>query len=122
MKKKLIFVCEFFLPEYIRRFNFSFFKKKGFDVYIVDLRYIVFPHYRKKINYSFKNFLFKYICIKKISDWNSLKSKLNNKYTFFWKHYYSLNFITLKISIDISKFFFFKTYNDNYTIDFKKKI
>lgn len=122
MKKKLILVFEFFLPEHIRRFNLSFFKKKGFDVYIVDLRYIIFPHYRKKINYSFKNFFFKYICIKKISDWNSLKSKLNYKYTFFWKQYDSVNFITLKISIDISNFFFLKHIMISILSILKKKI
>lgn len=121
MKKKLVFVFSLFLHEYLKRFKVSFFKKKGFDLYIINLNHIIHPHYKNNDIFFNKKKGFKYFYVKKLSDWYFLKKKFDYKNTFFWCHFHPVNIISFKIALDISKFKFFRTYNDGYTVNYKKK-
>jgi len=120
MKKNLVIVNHLFLPAHIYSYKFFFFKKK-FSIYYVDLAFINYPHYKNYSNYFNKKFGSKYYCIQKLSDWNSLKKKFNSRNTIFWRIFSPFNFVTFKISLDISKFKSFKTYDDGYVFDIKKK-
>jgi len=121
MKKKLVFVKHLLIPNDLNKYQFNYFKKKGFDIYLVDLAFLIYPDYKNYCSFFKKIFFFKYFCIKELTDWNNLKKEFDYEDTIFWRDFNSINFLTYKISLDISKFRSFKTFNDSYVVDYKKK-
>jgi len=121
MKKKLVFVKHLLIPNDLNRFKFYFFKKRGFDIYLIDLAFLNYTHFKNYCNFFKKKKSLKYFCIKKLTDWNKLKKEFSYENTIFWRNFNSINYITYKISLDIGKFRSFKTFNDKYVIDFRKK-
>jgi len=121
MKKKLVVVIHLLLPGHLHRFKFHLFKKEGFDIYLIDLAFLNYPHYKNYNNFFKKKKNFKYFLIKKLTDWNFLKKEFSYEDTIFWRMFDSINSITYKISLDIGRFRSFKTSNDGYLVDYKKK-
>jgi len=121
MKKKLVLVFHLLLPGHLYRYKLHLFKKKGFDIYLIDLAFLKYPHVKNYYSFFKKKKNFKYFYIKKLTDWNKLKKDFSYKDTIFWRLFNPTNIITYKISLDIGKFRSFKTFNDGYVVEYKKK-